>query len=45
MLDRKDSPWYPTCSLFRKSEVNDWDKTIEEITYNLQDKFLINTKI
>ena len=44
MLDRKDSPWYPTCSLFRKYEVNDWDKTIEEITYNLQNKFLINIK-
>jgi len=39
MLDRKDSPWYPTCSLFRKSEINDWEKTIEEITSNLQDKF------
>jgi Flp pilus assembly protein TadD len=24
LLDRDDSPWYPTMRLFRQSEVNDW---------------------
>ena len=42
MLDRNDSPWYPTCTLFRKSKIDDWDDTIEEIISNLKKSFQLN---
>jgi ADP-heptose:LPS heptosyltransferase len=28
MLDRADSPWYPTARLFRQSETREWDSVI-----------------
>jgi tetratricopeptide (TPR) repeat protein len=31
MLDRDDSPWYPTMRIFRQSEAGDWGKPIESI--------------
>jgi ADP-heptose:LPS heptosyltransferase len=31
MLDRDDSPWYPTMRLFRQRFVGDWAPAIEEI--------------
>lgn len=31
MLDRKDSPWYPTMRLFRQKKAGDWRKPIEGI--------------
>jgi hypothetical protein len=31
MLDRSDSPWYPTIRLFRQEELKDWDSVISEI--------------
>ena len=42
MLYRNDSPWYPTCTLFRKSKIDDWDETIEEIISKLKKKFQLN---
>jgi tetratricopeptide (TPR) repeat protein len=32
MLDRQDSPWYPTMRLFRQRRMGDWSGTIEEIS-------------
>ncbi len=29
MVDREDSPWYPTMRLFRQSKRDDWDDAIQ----------------
>jgi tetratricopeptide (TPR) repeat protein len=31
MLDREDSPWYPTARLFRQTEMGDWQGVIERV--------------
>jgi ADP-heptose:LPS heptosyltransferase len=31
MLDREDSPWYPTMRLFRQRRVGDWDDVIDRV--------------
>jgi hypothetical protein len=31
MLDRADSPWYPTMRLFRQKRDGDWKNVFEEI--------------
>jgi hypothetical protein len=28
LLDREDTPWYPTMRLFRQQELGDWDEVI-----------------
>ena len=37
MLDRADTPWYPTATLFRQPSVGDWDSVISEIIQLLSD--------
>jgi hypothetical protein len=31
MLDRSDSPWYPTARLFRQPALYDWDSVIAQV--------------
>ena len=31
MLDREDSPWYPTARLFRQRRPGDWDELAERL--------------
>lgn len=31
MLDRRDSPWYPTMRLFRQEEFGDWGSVFEQV--------------
>ena len=31
LLDRDDSPWYPTARLFRQSERNNWNSVISNV--------------
>lgn len=40
MLDRSDSPWYPTATLIRQRETGNWSGVISEITQRLKAKFL-----
>jgi ADP-heptose:LPS heptosyltransferase len=40
LLNRKDSPWYPTCTLFRKSKIDDWSDVVLEIKSNLQNTLI-----
>jgi len=36
MLDRPDTPWYPTMRLFRQRAEGKWDEVIDEVAINLQ---------
>jgi len=36
LLDRSDSPWYPTMRLFRQKQLGDWAGVFEEIKAELQ---------
>jgi tetratricopeptide (TPR) repeat protein len=38
MMDRADSPWYPTMQLFRQPRLGDWKTPIDEIAAALRDK-------
>jgi tetratricopeptide (TPR) repeat protein len=42
MLDREDTPWYPTARLFRQANVGDWDNAILNIRNALEE--LIKSK-
>lgn len=35
LLDRADSPWYPSARLFRQTSVGDWDGVIERVRTEL----------
>ncbi len=35
MLDRDDSPWYPTARLFRQRAIGDWEGPLGEVRRNL----------
>ena len=35
LLDRSDSPWYPTMRLFRQKKLGDWAGVFEEIKAEL----------
>ncbi len=37
LLDRTDSPWYPTMRLFRQSAIGDWDGPLERLRQELVD--------
>jgi hypothetical protein len=36
MLDRRDSPWYPSARLFRQPRIADWESVIEEVGAELR---------
>jgi hypothetical protein len=36
MLEREDSPWYPTMRLFRQRRLGDWGSVIERVKGELQ---------
>ncbi len=36
LLDRDDSPWYPTMRLFRQKRWGDWDEVLQRITEEVQ---------
>ena len=35
MTDRKDSPWYPTMSIFRQKDIGDWTPVVNNIIQSL----------
>jgi tetratricopeptide (TPR) repeat protein len=37
LLDREDSPWYPTARLFRQDETREWDNVIARVHAALHD--------
>lgn len=36
MLDREDSPWYPTARLFRQSGFSDWEEVMARVRMELE---------
>ncbi len=38
MLEREDSPWYPTAKLFRQSAIGEWGDVINDIKQALQSR-------
>ena len=36
MLDRSDSPWYPSVKLFRQTAPGDWPGVIEQVVRELK---------
>ncbi|HXE54023.1 MAG TPA: hypothetical protein VN541_13460, partial [Tepidisphaeraceae bacterium] len=40
MLDRDDSPWYPSMRLFRQPAPGDWDSVIERMVAELESLLL-----
>ena len=36
LLDRTDSPWYPTMRLFRQAALGDWDVPLERLRQELE---------
>jgi ADP-heptose:LPS heptosyltransferase len=39
MLDREDSPWYPTMRLFRQKAIGDWPSVVDRITEALKGRY------
>jgi tetratricopeptide (TPR) repeat protein len=39
LLDRSDSPWYPTVKLFRQAKIGEWDRVLEQIKAGLSREF------
>ncbi|MEK6829201.1 MAG: tetratricopeptide repeat protein [Nanoarchaeota archaeon] len=37
LLDRNDTPWYPTMRLFRQKKKGDWDSLLSEVKKELED--------
>jgi ADP-heptose:LPS heptosyltransferase len=35
LLDRTDSPWYPSMRLFRQPKINDWDEPLDRVRAEL----------
>ena len=42
LLDRSDSPWYPTMRLFRQKRLHDWNSVVEEAAAELAKEFAAN---
>jgi ADP-heptose:LPS heptosyltransferase len=37
LIDREDSPWYPSAKLFRQKKINLWDDPIQKIKCELEE--------
>ena len=36
LLEREDSPWYPSARLFRQPRIGDWDRVIDKLMHDLR---------
>lgn len=45
LVDRSDSPWYPTMQIFRQKQLGDWDSVIDQVHSALSDLQRKNKKI
>ncbi|HEY8096473.1 MAG TPA: glycosyltransferase family 9 protein, partial [Methylobacter sp.] len=42
LIDRTDSPWYPTAKLFRQTEIGNWRHVLEDVVASLDAVFRLN---
>jgi len=35
LLDREDSPWYPSIKLYRQTSVGDWNGVLDKVKFDL----------
>jgi tetratricopeptide (TPR) repeat protein len=42
LLNREDSPWYPSAKLFRQKKRGDWDGVINELVKNLDSESVVS---
>ena len=42
LLDRDDSPWYPSAKLYRQSAIGDWDGVLTRVADDLRKRFSSN---
>ncbi len=38
LLDREDSPWYPTARLFRQAAPDDWDSVLDRLAFEIESR-------
>jgi hypothetical protein len=38
LLDRDDSPWYPTARLFRQDSARDWEEVVAKVRQALNER-------
>ncbi len=36
MLEREDTPWYPSMRLFRQNEIGDWSGVFDQVRSELE---------
>ncbi len=39
LLDRSDTPWYPSARLFRQPQAGDWPSVVKQLEHALRDRF------
>ena len=42
LLDRRDTPWYPTMRLFRQSKLNDWETVFATLAEELRSRVAVS---
>jgi tetratricopeptide (TPR) repeat protein len=45
MLERKNSPWYPSVTLYRQATDGDWEQVLTAVQTDLQEKFAPNQQL
>jgi len=40
LLEREDSPWYPTARLFRQPAIGEWSSVLQRVSHELKEQFL-----
>ncbi len=41
LLDREDSPWYPSLKLYRQEKIDNWDSVLEKVKTDLEKMVLV----
>jgi len=39
LLERDDSPWYPSAKLYRQDKANDWNGVLDRVRSDLEKRF------
>jgi hypothetical protein len=39
LVERSDSPWYPTAKLYRQRQMGDWRNVLDQVRADLSERF------